>query len=1156
MPRKIPNHPLRPRTVPIPSSLSLALLVLLAPAVARADLLPDPATDGDAVTMVNDGDSIDLDGFSSGAAGNLSITLVAGDEVYNAGGDALAISTAGNTLDIGGLVSGDLGINFSNTTGSNTLNLQSGGSITGSGGTAILGGSGDEQLTLDAAATLNGAIDLGGGSNSVTVTGSGTIVADISGAGTLTLDGSGTQTLSGTVGGSSLVKSGASYATITGDATFDSIDVQAGDLYIGSGSSGSLSGDIGIASGSLLYFNRTDSTAFAGDLSGGGNIAQIGGGTLTLSGNNSYSGETWVFAGVLEASGGSAIGDNSAVAIFKGGTLRLAADETIGSLADDTSGFPPTGTRTVDTGGFLLTTGGLGTSTAFSGVITGSGGIAKQGAGTLTLSGSNDYSGATQVNAGTLQADGGAAIGDLSAVSVAAGATLTLGAAETIGSLAGAGSVDTGGFLLTAGGDNSSTAFSGVLSGAGGFSKQGSGTLTLSGSNTYSGATTIDAGTLQLNGGAAIADTSAVSVAAGATLALGAAETLGSLAGDGNVDNGGFLLGSGGDNSSTTFGGVISGAGGLVKTGTGTLVLTGNNSYGGGTTLASGGALFVGNGGSSGAITGAVTNNGALMFNRSDDILFGGAISGSGTVTKAGSGKLTLSGVHTYTGVTSVAAGSLRLTGVLVNSGLTVLSGAHIEGIGSADSLTLNAGSVFDVYANAAGVADRLTISGPVTLGGGTVNVIADPSGAWSYSTAYTIIRGASPASGTFSAVQTDLAFLDPALAYAGNDVILTLTRNDLGFAVVARNGNEAAVANALTGIAATDPGSPLQPVIDTITGLSTADAQAALASLNGQSLANIGPQLQDMWSTVRGWHDDRRAQFTAVRKPDARSFFDEYQPDSEWPRVWGHVDATQLDAGTQPGAAGYSGDRQGLIVGIDYALDDDLRFGASLAQVTDEVDYETPGDSAELSGTYLTLNAAGRADSLLWSALLGMGYHGIDAERVVTVGTRSGIATGSTQAGGLYLYGDLAWPLAIGRLGVAPLLGLGLSRINVRRYEERGAAPVDLDALPQSYDGANSHLGARLRYPSAGGAWSLEARATWVHEFADTAPTLRVRFQASPDVPYSVYGTRPDADAVQLGARVNALLGKQVTGYLEFNGNWQGDVERQGMLLGFSKDW
>jgi len=100
--------------------------------------------------------------------------------------------------------------------------------------------------------------------------------------------------------------------------------------------------------------------------------------------------------------------------------------------------------------------------------------------------------------------------------------------------------------------------------------------------------------------------------------------------------------------------------GDLTKGGGGTLILENNNSYPGNTAI-SGGALQVGNGGTSGTLgLGNVTNNGTLAFNRSDAVTFTNSISGSGAVTLAGTGDLVLSGSNSYSGLTTISA-----TGIL-----------------------------------------------------------------------------------------------------------------------------------------------------------------------------------------------------------------------------------------------------------------------------------------------------------------------------------------------------------------------------------------------------------------------------------------------------------------------------------------------------------
>ena len=157
-----------------------------------------------------------------------------------------------------------------------------------------------------------------------------------------------------------------------------------------------------------------------------------------------------------------------------------------------------------------------------------------------------------------------------------------------------------------------------ALSGAGGLNKLGAGVLVLSSNNGYTGPTRVAGGTLGRrwrHGGAIAGD---ADVQAGATLAFKRSDRL-------------------------VYGGALSGAGQLRQQGSGTLVLTGNNRLTG-ATLIDAGTLQIGDGGATGGLAGNVANNGALIFNRSDDIAYAGSLSGSGATRKLGAGTLTLSG--------------------------------------------------------------------------------------------------------------------------------------------------------------------------------------------------------------------------------------------------------------------------------------------------------------------------------------------------------------------------------------------------------------------------------------------------------------------------------------------------------------------------------
>ena len=203
--------------------------------------------------------------------------------------------------------------------------------------------------------------------------------------------------------------------------------------------------------------------------------------------------------------------------------------------------------------------------------------------------------------------------------------------------------------------------YTGLLDGTGSVEKTGAGTLTLAptapAGNTYSGGTTITQGTVALAADNALGAATGALTFNGGTLQLtrnldlAATRAVSVNAPGGTFDTQAF--------TSTVAQG-ITGTGQLTKAGTGSLTLTGTNTYTGGTTIAAG-TLRLGNGVTSGSITGDVMDNGALLFDRSDVAGYAGTISGSGAVNQAGVGTTVLTGASTYTGGTSISAGTLQL---------------------------------------------------------------------------------------------------------------------------------------------------------------------------------------------------------------------------------------------------------------------------------------------------------------------------------------------------------------------------------------------------------------------------------------------------------------------------------------------------------------
>ena len=186
----------------------------------------------------------------------------------------------------------------------------------------------------------------------------------------------------------------------------------------------------------------------------------------------------------------------------------------------------------------------------------------------------------------------------------------------------------------------------------------------------------------------------------------------------------------------SVFNGVISGTGTVSQIGAGTTVLTAANSYGGGTII-SGGTLQIGNGGTTGSVTGNIADDGTLGFNRSDATSFGGNISGTGGVSLIGTGVLTLTGVESYTGATSIAGvstlvvasgASIATSSDVIDNGVLDMTAspapqlASLGGLGSvligAQTLAFTNGA--DAFAGNVAGSGGLTVNGGAQILSGT----------------------------------------------------------------------------------------------------------------------------------------------------------------------------------------------------------------------------------------------------------------------------------------------------------------------------------------------------------------------------------------------------------------------------------------------------
>jgi autotransporter-associated beta strand protein len=691
---------------------------------------------------------------------------VVGDVAFN----GLEFQTSGYTL------SGSAGV-LTTTTANSAITLGSNVTATidtriaGSGGISVQGSG---TLILGGDNTYTGGTAIGSGSTLQVGNGgtSGSIVGNVANDGTLVFKRADTITFGGEVSGTgALRQDGSGTLILTGNNTYTGGTTIASGSTLQIGNGGTTGAIVGnVVNDGALIFNRADTIAFGGAISGGGKLTQEGNGTLVLSGANSYSGGTSVQSGTVSISSDDNLGSGNL--LLDGGTLQTTA--TFASNRRTTLG---------GRGGTFNTNSG--TNFTFGGTLDGAGALTKIGGGTLTLSGVNTYSGGTRLNAGTVSISSDSNLGALSGGVTFNGGTLQTTADLTSSramTLEGAGTFETA--------NGSTFHVRSGISGAGALNKSGDGRLILSAANAYTGGTNVLSGALQ----------------------LGDCGTTGSIVGDVRVD--GALVVSRSDGF--TFGGAVSGGGSVVKDCSGTTILSGINTYTGGTQINAGTLQ-----GDSRSLQGEIVNNSSLIFDQASDGAFSGTLFGLGSMIKRGSGALSLTGNHGMLGSTTIESGALSLDGsiagavgvmrdgtfnangvigdsLVVEGRVNVVSSASDElgALGVRGDATFRPDSVYGVTLNAAGGNSALVASGHAGIQGARITVNAEP-GDYARVTQYAVMLGDGGLSGVASASSSS-PLLEPVLSKNDTTLFVTLLNREIPLTRFAISSNGSRVASAL----------------------------------------------------------------------------------------------------------------------------------------------------------------------------------------------------------------------------------------------------------------------------------------------------------------------------------------------------------------------
>jgi len=1138
----------------------------------------DVLSDQTAVTVAG-GAVLDIDTFtdtigSLAGAGNVMLgtgTLSAGADntsttfsgIFSESGQFIKVGTGTMTLTGANTHTGGTAINGGILSISNDVNLGDPASVLSFDGGTLLTTAGINTLRLVTINAGGGTIDTNGFNS--------TFSGVMSGVGGLTKQGAGILTLTGlnTYQGGTAINGGT--LSIGDDANLGDA---AGPVTFMNG--GILQTSAGITSDRALTFNLPGggtidtngfNSSFSGPVTGFGDLTKNGAGNLRLSGGlNGYTGDTTVNAGTLEVNTDG--GDTAHAGSLSGaGDLVKSGNNTL-TLAGSLNGF----TGDVAIAGGILDVDTTVGSTALVGDISGVGGLSKSGPNTLTLSGMNTYSGPTAINAGMLTLGSGTAIGDQSAVTVAAGATLNQnGFSETIGSLAGAGDVTLGAGTLTTGGNNDTTEFTGIISGNGGLVKEGTGVFTLSGINTYLGGTTINGGTVSISDNLNLGNAAGPLTFGGGTLLTTADVTSGRAvtlnAAGGTIDTGMF---------DSTFSGIFFGPGALTKEGTGTLTLTGVNTYAGGTNINDGilsvshdnnmgaaagplnfdGGTLLTTAGIMSARDGVINAGGAIFDTNGFDSIMAGDFAGAGGLTKNGLGTLSLDGTNTYVGPTTINGGRLDVNGsitsdttantgttlggngtitgdVFIADGATMAPGNSIGLTNIVGNYTQASGSIFELEiqpaprgAEVAGVDfDQTNVVGSAVINpGATVNVVSAP-GTYELGNRFRFLQTTGGVTGTYDPLA--------GVTFNGGRLVGTLFHNANSVDLVINGTNFSGVGTINTkNLRAAATG------LDQLSLIASAAPTSDAANVINQLLVLPGPQLANAVNQIGGAsHGSNQvvalqSSFDYLRSVRNRVRTDLVNiDDGRQNPIWVEGMGTFGEIDPDGNAAGVEYDGAGFIVGFDQSMAGG-RQGISIG--VNQVDTESGLATGTIDSYNITAYTSTLADPVYIMGAVGYGRNEFDSTRTISALNPNRVANGSTSGNqllGLLEYGLFAntdrWESQVFVSGQ-------YAGLRQDGFIETGAGAVNLNVRDSSTNSFRTIIGMRMAGKLSNRV-EPEFHAGFIHEFLD-ADSMTISSFNGTNVSFQQCGVALPENMGQVGFGSTLLLENNCSIYVGYD--------------------
>ncbi|WP_152011741.1 autotransporter domain-containing protein, partial [Bosea sp. EC-HK365B] len=469
--------------------------------------------------------------------------------------------------------------------------------------------------------------------------------------------------------------------------------------------------------------------------------------------------------------------------------------------------------------------------------------------------------------------------------------------------------------------------------------------------------------------------------------------------------------------------------------------------------------------------------------------------------------------------------GSGTVGSTTIQAGATIAPGNSIGTITVAGDITFAQGSTYEVEVSPDGSAsDLIRASGKARLSGGSVLHLGEDGTYWA-NQRYTILTASQGVEGRFDEVSSRYLFLDPSLDYGADSVTLTLLRNDLAFAAIARTRNQAQTALGLESLGEANP------LWLSFTQLrDESEARQAYDSLSGEIHASAKTVLIEGSQMMRGAVSDRiRAAFDGIGAPriatlayaSGKGAMDKGAISAApaeslalWARGFGSWGQSRGDGN----AASLTRSSNGLAAGFDIAAAQEARIGIAAGYSRSRFEVARRLSRGEADSYHIGLYGGARFDRLRLTGAVSHAWHELSTRRSVSFPGLSEQLSSRHEARSIQAFGEIAYRFDLGPAAFEPFANLAYVNLRSDAFAETGGVAA-LFARAQTSAVAFATLGlrAQMRFDLGSLPARLDTTLGWRRAAGDITPLSLQGFAGG--APFAIAGVPIARDALVLGA-------------------------------------